>query len=106
MTAVNDKGRMRRRAAMGFDSGCWWRRRRSPFVHASSCAAARPTVRAASRSSGRYGIRIEASRLDYNLAALSVGLSNVRIAADRTPALPFFEADYVRQRSSRAHWAA
>ena len=43
----------------------------------------------------RYGIRIEAERLDYNLRALTIGLSQVRIAADRTPELPFFEADYV-----------
>ena len=44
----------------------------------------------------RYSIRIEAARLDYNLAALTVGLAQVRIAADRTPDLPFFEADYVQ----------
>src|SRR6266850_7866031 len=43
----------------------------------------------------RYAIRIEASRLDYNLPALTVGLSQVRIAAQRTPELPFFQADYV-----------
>ncbi|HYS26461.1 MAG TPA: hypothetical protein VEP46_12680, partial [Vicinamibacterales bacterium] len=43
----------------------------------------------------RYGIRIEAARLDYNLPALTVGLSQVRIAAQRTPELPFFQADYV-----------
>src|SRR5205809_7447426 len=54
----------------------------------------------------RYGIRIDAARLDYNLATLTVGLSQVRIAAvsaeapgakadDRTPARPFFDADYV-----------
>ena len=43
----------------------------------------------------RYGIRIEAARLDYNLAALTLGLSQVRIAADRTPDRPFFDADYV-----------
>src|SRR2546429_2318865 len=29
----------------------------------------------------RYAIRIDADRLDYNLAALTVGLSNVRIVA-------------------------
>ena len=44
----------------------------------------------------RYGIRIEAARLDYNLPALTIGLSQVRIAALRTPTLPFFEADYIR----------
>ena len=44
----------------------------------------------------RYGIRIDAARLDYNIASLSVGLAQVRIAADRSPGVPFFEADYVR----------
>jgi outer membrane protein assembly factor BamA/autotransporter translocation and assembly factor TamB len=44
----------------------------------------------------RYGIRIEAARLDYNLRALTIGLAQVRIAALRTPTLPFFEADYIR----------
>ena len=44
----------------------------------------------------RYAIRIEASRLDYNLAALTIGLADVRIAAERTPDRPFFEASYVR----------
>jgi translocation and assembly module TamA len=44
----------------------------------------------------RYAIRIEAARLDYNLPALTIGLSQVRIAALKTPTLPFFEADYVR----------
>src|SRR5258706_11899251 len=43
----------------------------------------------------RYAIRIQASRLDYNLAALSLGLADVRIAADLTPDTPFFEADYL-----------
>src|SRR5882672_11061278 len=43
----------------------------------------------------RYGIRIEAARLDYNLPALTIGLSQVRIAAERTPGVPFFQADYV-----------
>ena len=44
----------------------------------------------------RYGIRIDAARLDYNLASLSVGLAQIRMAAERSPNLPFFEADYVR----------
>ena len=44
----------------------------------------------------RYGIRIEAARLDYNLAALTLGLADIRIAGERTPDLPFFEANYVR----------
>jgi outer membrane protein assembly factor BamA/autotransporter translocation and assembly factor TamB len=44
----------------------------------------------------RYAIRIDASRLDYNLARLTLGLGEVRLAADRTPSAPFFEADYVQ----------
>jgi len=44
----------------------------------------------------RYAMRIDASRLDYNLAALTLGLADVRLAAERTPSAPFFEADYVR----------
>jgi len=49
----------------------------------------------------RYGIRIEAARLDYNLSALTIGLSQVRMAAERTPDLPFFQADYVRAALAR-----
>ena len=44
----------------------------------------------------RYAIRIEAARLDYNLASLTLGLAQVRVAANRTPEVSFFEADYVR----------
>lgn len=40
----------------------------------------------------RFGVGLTADRLDYNLATLSIGLSNVRVAADRSPALPFFRA--------------
>src|SRR4029077_8684320 len=43
----------------------------------------------------RYGVRIAAARLDYNLAALRVGLAGLRVAANASPDLPFFEADYV-----------
>jgi outer membrane protein assembly factor BamA/autotransporter translocation and assembly factor TamB len=43
----------------------------------------------------RYALRIDAARLDYNLAALTLGLADVRLAADRTPSAPFFEAAYV-----------
>jgi hypothetical protein len=43
----------------------------------------------------RYAIRVDASRLDYNLAALTLGLADVRLAADRTPSAPFFEASYI-----------
>jgi outer membrane protein assembly factor BamA/autotransporter translocation and assembly factor TamB len=42
----------------------------------------------------QYGIRVEASRLDYNLVSLRVGLADVRVsAAGKQP--PFFEARYV-----------
>ena len=43
----------------------------------------------------RYAMRIEAARLDYNLAALTLGLADVRLAADRSPSAPFFEAGYI-----------
>ena len=39
----------------------------------------------------RYAIRIEAARLDYNLVALTIGLAQVRLAADRTP-VPIFRS--------------
>ncbi|MBI3050401.1 MAG: translocation/assembly module TamB domain-containing protein [Acidobacteria bacterium] len=42
-----------------------------------------------------YGLRLEASRLDYNLAALRVGLADVRLSAPASPDEPFFSADYV-----------
>jgi len=44
----------------------------------------------------RYAMRIDAARLDYNLASLTLGLADVRLAAERTPSAPFFEADYIR----------
>src|SRR5262245_32939283 len=44
----------------------------------------------------QYAMRIEASRLDYNLATLTLGLADLRLAADRTPLAPFFEADYIQ----------
>lgn len=42
----------------------------------------------------QYGLRIDAARLDYNLAALSVGLSDLRVFAAASE-VPFFEARYV-----------
>jgi len=50
----------------------------------------------------RYAIRIEASRLDYNLPALTLGLADVRIAAERTAATPFFQADYLHAQLARS----
>src|SRR5678815_2598684 len=44
----------------------------------------------------RFALRVDATRLDYNLATLTIGLADLRLAADRTVATPFFEADYVR----------
>jgi len=44
----------------------------------------------------RFGIRVEAARLDYNLISLSVGLAQARVTADRAGAVPLFEADYLR----------
>jgi outer membrane protein assembly factor BamA/autotransporter translocation and assembly factor TamB len=49
----------------------------------------------------RYGIRLEAARLDYNLASLRIGLAEIRIAVERSPDAPFFEADYLRASLSR-----
>ena len=42
----------------------------------------------------QYGIRLEADRLDYNLASMRIGLSRMRLSfVGRQP--PFFEAAYV-----------
>ena len=44
----------------------------------------------------QYGLRLEAARLDYNLAALRVGLAGLRLSAlDAAGNEPFFSADYV-----------
>ena len=42
-----------------------------------------------------YGLTLEAARLDYNLAALRVGLAGIRLSAPGSTNEPFFEADYV-----------
>ena len=49
----------------------------------------------------RYGIRLEAARLDYNLTSLRIGLAEIRISVERSPDAPFFEADYLRASVSR-----
>ncbi|HEY6359993.1 MAG TPA: translocation/assembly module TamB domain-containing protein [Vicinamibacterales bacterium] len=60
----------------------------APFVRARVLRYAVATVQA------QYGIRVDASRLDYNLAGLRIGLADVRISAQgKQP--PLFEADYV-----------
>ena len=42
-----------------------------------------------------YQLQLTASRLDYNLAAMRVGLADVRLAAPHAVDEPFFTADYV-----------
>jgi outer membrane protein assembly factor BamA len=43
----------------------------------------------------QYGLRLEASRLDYNLAALRIGLADVRLAAPHSLDEPIFSAAFV-----------
>ena len=43
----------------------------------------------------RYGLRLDASRLDYNLATLRIGLANLRVSALHAPEEPFVTADYL-----------
>lgn len=50
----------------------------------------------------RFQLRITAARLDYNLAALRVGLSDVKVAALATPDTPFFEATYASATLARS----
>ena len=50
---------------------------------------------ALSRVQESYALRLEASRLDYNLATLRLGLADLRVAAAGASEPPFFEADYV-----------
>src|SRR5688500_3704694 len=61
----------------------------APFVRARVLRYALARVQA------DYGIQITASRLDYNIPALRVGLADLRVAAVRTPDQPFVTADYV-----------
>lgn len=62
------------------------------LLHTSATRSA-VLARAAAYAEARYGIRIEASRLEYNLVRLSFRLSGVRVASPRSPSQPFFEAD-------------
>src|SRR5215213_9843261 len=55
-------------------------------VRASVLRSALPTARE------RYGLDVQAARLDYNLATLRVALSNVRVAAAASD-VPFLTAD-------------
>jgi outer membrane protein assembly factor BamA/autotransporter translocation and assembly factor TamB len=60
----------------------------APFVRARVLRYAVTTLE------NQYSIRVEASRLDYNLVSLRAGLADVRVSAvGKQP--PFFEADYV-----------
>lgn len=43
----------------------------------------------------QYGLHVEAARLDYNLAALRLGVASVSVAALDSPYDPFLTADYV-----------
>jgi len=43
----------------------------------------------------QYGLRLDASRLDYNFATLRIGLADVRLAAPHSLDEPFFSAAYV-----------
>jgi outer membrane protein assembly factor BamA/autotransporter translocation and assembly factor TamB len=43
----------------------------------------------------RFAIRLEATRLDYNLATLRAGLAGLRVSALDADQPPFFEADYL-----------
>ena len=42
-----------------------------------------------------YGLALEVERLDYNLAALRVGLDAVRLSVPGSTGEPFFEAEYL-----------
>ncbi|MCE3286040.1 MAG: hypothetical protein K0R70_2296, partial [Steroidobacteraceae bacterium] len=50
----------------------------------------------------QYRLRIDADRLDYNVAQLSLALTGLRVAANHTPDMPFFEAGRVSLRVARS----
>ena len=60
-----------------------------PFVRRAVLSSARAAVE---RNSG---LRVDVGRLDYNLAALRVGLASLRLSAPGFESEPFFEAEYV-----------
>ena len=68
----------------------------TPFVRARVLRYALATVQE------QYGIRLEAGRLDYNLAALRVGLAGIRLSSPRSPQEPFFRADYLSATLARS----
>jgi len=61
----------------------------APFVRRAALRYALPAIER------QYGMRLDASRLDYNLAALRIGLAGVRLAAPHSLDEPFFSAEYV-----------
>jgi outer membrane protein assembly factor BamA len=61
----------------------------APPVRRAALGYARPAIER------QYGLRLEASRLDYNLAALRIGLADVRLAAPHSVDEPFVSAAYV-----------
>ncbi len=60
-----------------------------PFVRAAALRYAISTVE------DQYDLRLEASRLDYNLATLRIGLADLRLSAVHSPEEPFVTADYL-----------
>jgi outer membrane protein assembly complex protein YaeT len=62
----------------------------APFVRRMVLGYILPTVER------DYQLQLTASRLDYNLAAMRVGLADVALAAPQTPYEPFFTAAYVQ----------
>ena len=61
----------------------------APFVRSAALRYAVRTVQE------QYEVRLEASRLDYNLAALRLGLADLRVSALHTADQPFLTADYL-----------
>jgi len=61
----------------------------APFVRAFALRYALSTVEE------QYDLRLEAGRLDYNLATLRVGLADLRLSALHAPDEPFVTADYL-----------
>ena len=61
----------------------------APFVRS---AVLRYVLTAVQRD---YGLTLEVARLDYNLAALRVGLAAIRLSASGSTSEPFLEADYL-----------
>jgi outer membrane protein assembly factor BamA/autotransporter translocation and assembly factor TamB len=57
---------------------------------------------ARSRLQRDFRLVLDASRLDYNLATLSIGLADVRVSAEGQTEEPFFESEYVAVQLSRS----